>query len=318
MTSGSLDDTQLLEIDGTRDERLARRVAELYESDPQFRAAAPLPEVIEAACTPDLRLTLDLRDDRRGLRRSPGAWTACPRVGDRRHRPHVGATAAPVRDHQLPRGVGPGACDRQRLAPRPPHPVTTGDVVATVGFSSADYLVVDMVCAYLGLVTVPLQHNASVSRLRPIIEECEPRIVTVSAEYLDLAVESVLTSPSLRQLMVFDYRPEVDEQRENFESARARLQEAGAQVVVTTVDEVVERGSQLPAGPAYTEGSDERLAMIMYTSGNTTHPRRVHRSRVWASYRSFAQPAPAPRTPARTRRTPSTLRNLACGQTRRH
>jgi fatty acid CoA ligase FadD9 len=112
-----------------------------------------------------------------------------------------------------------------------------------------------------------------VSRLRPIIEECEPTIVTVSAEYLDLAVESVLTSPSLRQLMVFDYRPEVDEQRENFESARARLQEAGAQVVVTTVDEVVERGSQLPAGPAYTEGSDERLAMIMYTSGSTGAPK---------------------------------------------
>src|SRR5258708_28576504 len=57
MTSGSLHDTQLLEIDGTQDERLARRVAELYESDPQFRAAAPLPEVIEAACAPDLRLT---------------------------------------------------------------------------------------------------------------------------------------------------------------------------------------------------------------------------------------------------------------------
>jgi len=57
MTSGSLHDRQLSEIDGTRDERLARRVAELYESDPQFRAAAPLPEVIEAACAPDLRLT---------------------------------------------------------------------------------------------------------------------------------------------------------------------------------------------------------------------------------------------------------------------
>jgi fatty acid CoA ligase FadD9 len=57
MTSGSLHDTQLPEIDGTRDERLARRVAELYESDPQFRAAAPLPEVIEAACTRDSRLT---------------------------------------------------------------------------------------------------------------------------------------------------------------------------------------------------------------------------------------------------------------------
>jgi len=123
------------------------------------------------------------------------------------------------------------------------HPATVGDVVATVGFASADYLVIDLVCAYLGLVTVPLQHNAPASRLRPVIEECEPRIVAVSADYLDLAVESVLSSPSVGQLMVFDYQPEVDEQRENFERARARLHEAAGQVVVTTVEEVVERGS---------------------------------------------------------------------------
>src|ERR1700742_4280214 len=118
-----------------------------------------------------------------------------------------------------------------------------------------------MVCAYLGLVAVPLQHNAPVSRLRPIIEECQPRIVAVSAEYLDLAVESVLSSPSVCQLMVFDYRPEVDGQRANFERARMRVREAAGQVVVTTVDEVVERGSRLPVEPACAEGSNERLAM---------------------------------------------------------
>jgi fatty acid CoA ligase FadD9 len=155
------------------------------------------------------------------------------------------------------------------------HPAIAGDVVATIGFASADYLVVEMVCAYLGLVTVPLQHTAPVSRLRPIIEECEPRIVAVSAEYLDLAVESVLSIPSVSQVMVFDYQPDVDEQRENIERARARLREAAPQVVVTTVDEVVERGSRLPVEPAYAEDSDERLAMILYTSGSTGAPKGV-------------------------------------------
>src|SRR6202000_2447516 len=108
-------------------------------------------------------------------------------------------------------------------------------------------------CAYLGLVTVPLQHNAPAARLRSIIEECEPKIVAVSAEYLDLAVETGLTRRSLGQLLVFDYRPEVDEQRENFEQTRVRLQGSGAAVVVSTVDDVVERGRQFPAAPAFTE-----------------------------------------------------------------
>jgi fatty acid CoA ligase FadD9 len=34
-------------------------------------------------------------------------------------------------------------------------PVNPGDFVATVGFASPDYLTVDTVCAYLGLVSVP-------------------------------------------------------------------------------------------------------------------------------------------------------------------
>src|SRR6201999_3431739 len=74
-------------------------------------------------------------------------------------------------------------------------------------------------------------------------------------------------------IMDFDYQPEVDEQRENFERARAHLRAAAPRVVVTTVDEVVSSGNQLPAEPAYTDGSDERLAMILYTSGSTGAPK---------------------------------------------
>jgi fatty acid CoA ligase FadD9 len=44
-------------------------------------------------------------------------------------------------------------------------------------------------------------------------------------------------------------------------------------VVVSTLDEVIQRGRQLPPEPLYTGGSDERLAMIMYTSGSTGTPK---------------------------------------------
>ena len=44
-------------------------------------------------------------------------------------------------------------------------------------------------------------------------------------------------------------------------------------VVVETLADVIERGRQLPPEPAYTGGSDDRLAMVMYTSGSTGAPK---------------------------------------------
>ena len=167
-------------------------MAELFDNDAQFRAAAPVPEVIEAACTPGLRLTEVFETLVEG-------YADRPALGQRARELVTDAGTGRTSVRLLPqfdtisyrefwdRVRAIASAWRHDLA----HPATVGDVVATIGFASADYLVVDMVCAYLGLVTVPLQHNAPVSRLRPIIEECEPRIVAVSADYLDLAVESV-------------------------------------------------------------------------------------------------------------------------------
>ncbi|WP_025734970.1 carboxylic acid reductase [Mycobacterium genavense] len=297
MTSGSLRELDLAEPGDNRDERTARRVAELFNNDPQFRAAAPLPEVIEAACAPGLRLT-------EVLARLVEGYADRPALGERVRELVTDADGRTVL-RLRPRFETISyrdVWDRVRAiatawSSDPENPVTAGDVVATVGFSSADYLVVDLVCAYLGLVTVPLQHNAPPARLRPIIEECEPKIVAVSAEYLDLAAESALTSTSLRQLMVFDYRAEVDEQRENFEQTRVRLQGSGTRVAVTTVDEVVARGRRLPAVAACADGDDQRLAMIMYTSGSTGTPKgAMYTERtvttVWTTMRFLAPGLP--------------------------
>src|SRR6201991_1869541 len=57
MSTGSVDDTQFSGFRHSQQERIARLMAKLYDCDEQFRTTAPIPEVIEAACTPGLRLT---------------------------------------------------------------------------------------------------------------------------------------------------------------------------------------------------------------------------------------------------------------------
>ena len=69
--------------------------------------------------------------------------------------------------------------------------MTPGDIVATVGFASAEYLTLDLVCGYLGLVAVPLQHNATASRLQPIIAETEPQVLAINEVAGELDTEAL-------------------------------------------------------------------------------------------------------------------------------
>lgn len=250
------------------------RTAALLAKDAQIQRAAPKPDVVTAARAPGLRLSevlatfVDGYGDRPAIGSRARSVVTDPGTGRRVAllRPEFDTTS--YRDLWSDVTAVANAWSQASDAP-----VQAGDFVATIGFASGDYLTVDLVCGYLGLVAVPLQHNAPVSRLQPILAETEPVVLAVSAAYLDLAVEAALGSSSLRRLVVFDYSADVDDDRDRLEAATARLAAEGMDVVVETLDAAAERGRALPDTPPYTGADPDRLAMILYTSGSTGAPK---------------------------------------------
>ena len=270
-------------------EPVAERIQRLYAEDEQFRNAKPDVALMQAAREPGLRFPQILQMFVEGYADRPAlGWRAHSLITD----PATGRTTAQL----LPRfdtityrelwdNVRAIAAAWRHDAANPAAP---GDFVATIGFASPEYLTVDLVSAYLGLVAVPLQHTAAASRLQPILAEVEPRVLAAGAGYLDLAVDAALGSASLRRLVVFDYQPEIDDHRESLERARAKLVAAGMTVSIETFDEEVVRGRALPPEPMYLGETDQRLAMVMYTSGSTGLPKGAMHSeqmvsRLWTN-----------------------------------
>ncbi len=154
------------------------------------------------------------------------------------------------------------------------YAVQAGDRVAILGFASIDYATVDLACAHLGAVSVPLQTSSSVSQLHAIVEETEPVLVATSIERLDAAAELALGNPSVRRVVLFDYEPQVDDQLYRFTAARKRLAQHGRELGVDLLRDVRARGAELPEAPLFDpEGEEDPLAMLIYTSGSTGTPK---------------------------------------------
>ncbi|SDC26918.1 carboxylic acid reductase [Actinokineospora iranica] len=257
------------------DARRERRTADLRATDQQFREAIPLAAVTAAIRRPGL---------------SPAAITATimtgyadrPALGERTREPVTDPATGRTTLRLLPSfdtvtyrdlwtRVNAVAAE-WRHGPR--HPLAAGEFVGVLGFTSTDYTTLDLACARLGGVCVPLQSSASASALKPIIAETQPRILAASAELLDTAVEIALGSASPRRLIVFDFHPEVDDERERVDAARERLAAAGSPIVLDSLAEVIERGGHLPPAPEPAADLDaDRLAMLIYTSGSTGTPK---------------------------------------------
>ena len=253
----------------TREERLDRRISDLYATDQQFAAARPSEAVAHAIESPELRLSqvvqtvLDGYADRPALGQRAVEFVTDTSTG------RTTAELLPRFDTITYRELS----DRVNAvaAALTHHPVQPGDRVAILGFTSIDYTTIDMALSHLGAVSVPLQTSAPVATLRPIAAETEPVAVASSIDFLDDAVELMMTGHLPERLVVFDYHAEVDDHREALETATTRLAETP--VVIETLAEVLTRGSALSAPPVFESDDDATLALLIYTSGSTGTPK---------------------------------------------
>lgn len=251
------------------DEWLERRIEDLTANDPQFAAARPDPAVEAALEQPGLRLPQVIRTALEGYADRPAvAHRAVEFVKDSasgRTRLELLSRFETLTYREL--GDRVSALGRAWSNDE----VHTGDRVCVLGFNSVDYTTIDMALATISAVSVPLQTSASLTSLQPIVTETEPTVIAASANQLPDAVELILSGHRPAKLVVFDYHPEVDDEREAVETARTRL--ADTDVAVETLAEVLERGKALPDAPLQTSEESDPLALLIYTSGSTGAPK---------------------------------------------
>ena len=255
----------------TREARFERRIADLYSTDAQFAAAQPRADVTAAIGRPGRPLTEIIK-------------TAFEEYGPR---PALGQRATHVvKDPQTGRTTAQllpafetityaQLWDRVRALAGAwsDHPVKPGDRVAILGFTSVDYTTVDLAVTLLGAVAVPLQTSAPVTQLRPIVAETEPTLIASSIDYLHDAVELVLTGPAPGRVVVFDVRPEVDDDRAALDAAARRLAEAGSTVALALLTDDLGRGAHIRRELPVAATEDDPLALLIYTSGSTGAPK---------------------------------------------
>ncbi|HTI77404.1 MAG TPA: carboxylic acid reductase [Mycobacterium sp.] len=251
-----------------REARRQGRFEKLTSSDPQLVAARPDPTVAAAIDDPGLLLTDVIRTVLDGYADRPAlGQRAVDFVTDTAGR--TIAELQPRFDTLTYRETW--ARVRALADALADNPVRPGDRVATLGFASSDYAIVDMALSLAGAIAVPLQTSAPVPQLHPILVETEPVAIIASVDHLDDAVELALTAHTPKRLVVFDFHPQVDDHREALESAAAQLAER--HVTVESLDDVIDQAPAHTDGPGIVGGDNEALRLLIYTSGSTGTPK---------------------------------------------
>ncbi len=245
----------------------------LLETDDQLRALMPVPGVspasIGASTLPKLIETvLD-------------AYTNRPAIGCRKYEigvdPETGRRGRVLVREFNTISYGELGQRTKRLAAawrkHPQHRVDVGEAVCILGFSGVDYATIDLACVYAQAVSVPLQVTVG-GELRGIVEAVAPVAIAATIEDIATAAEMAIWQPSVRSVIAFDYDPNADEEREQFERAVATLGSGGANAKLITLSELggYTTSSEWRPLPPTADGLD-RVALLVHSSGSTGQPK---------------------------------------------
>ena len=254
-------------------EALWRLIEALTATDAQLAAARPDPAVAAAISAPGLRLPEVVQAALQGYRDRPALgqrsveYRSDPLTG--RSSIELLPTMTTISYGELWERVGALAAV---LAGPSGGGVRPGDRVCVLGFTSVDYTTIDLALLLIGAVAVPLQTNAPVASLGPIVEETEPVVVACSADFLADGAR-LLEFHSAALLLVFDFDSRADDHRDALDAARARVGELSTVPKVVTLADAIEAGSTLPAPIPAVPDSRDALALLLYTSGSTGTPK---------------------------------------------
>ncbi|MGW0324217.1 carboxylic acid reductase [Nocardia sp. NPDC003183] len=248
----------------------ADRIKALYAEDGQIRAARPAEDVHAIVTTPGLATA-------RIVETVMTAYAERPALGTRR-------TALVESGGRRTRKLLPEfdvltygqVWERTRALAAAWHSdgVVAGDFIAVLGFTSADYTVLDLATIHVGGVAVPLQAGAGLEQLYSILDETEPTVFAVDTAHLAIAVDAILAGATPRSLIVFDHHADDDDHRDALDAARARLRAGGSALVPSTLADIVAQGRLADAAAlSVPADGEDPLALLIYTSGSTGTPK---------------------------------------------